>query len=128
MVPLSADSSSTVAEGAATAAAAAGEDPAFVRRYLRHVDPAEVSGRPPEDLLALASRHRSAAERRSAGQSHLHVSNGSVDVVTDDRPFLVAKSTAADSINNSTCFPCHRRRRRSLRSDKTAAPISNFVK
>ncbi|WP_225985059.1 NAD-glutamate dehydrogenase [Janibacter melonis] len=89
MVPLSADSSSTVAEGAATAAAAAGEDPTFVRRYLRHVDPAEVSGRPPEDLLALASRHRSAAERRSAGQSHLHVSNGSVDVVTDDRPFLV---------------------------------------
>ncbi|MET4078348.1 NAD-glutamate dehydrogenase [Janibacter sp. UYMM211] len=89
MVPLSADSSSTVAEGAATAAAAAGEDPTFVRRYLRHVDPAEVSGRPPEDLLALASRHRSAAEQRSAGQSHLHVSNGSVDVVTDDRPFLV---------------------------------------
>ena len=89
MVPPFADSSSTLVEQAVTAATSTGEDPAYVRRYLRHLDPGQVAGRSPDAVGDLAGHHRRAAERRATGESIVRVADGAIDIVTDDRPFLV---------------------------------------
>ncbi|GAA3611938.1 NAD-glutamate dehydrogenase [Marihabitans asiaticum] len=99
MAPLSADSTSAqdptedrsdsvAVEQAARLAADAGEDPPFVRRYLRHVE-AEVGDRSAEELLAMATAHRELAARRAPGETLVAIDGGTLRVVTDDRPFLV---------------------------------------
>ena len=89
MVPPFVDSSSELVEEAVTAAVSAGEDPTYVRRYLRHIELAQVAGRSPDALVALAARHRRAAQRRGPGESIVQAADGAIDIVTDDRPFLV---------------------------------------
>ena len=104
------DKIADVASRGATLAASLGQDPdaaaVFLRHYFRHVDAADVSSRSVENLLGLVESHYRAALRREPGQSVVLVrtprqsddgwtAGGAtvVQVVTDDRPFLVDSLT-----------------------------------
>ncbi|WP_240312451.1 NAD-glutamate dehydrogenase [Janibacter anophelis] len=71
------------------AATAAGVDPTFVERYLRHVDVEVLGDRTAEQLVAMASTHRRVAARRADDETIVEVVDGVLHVVTADRPFLV---------------------------------------
>ncbi|WP_375432443.1 NAD-glutamate dehydrogenase [uncultured Friedmanniella sp.] len=98
-----------VAAAGAAVAAALGQDPDqvadFLTHYFRHVDPADVDSRTVPDLLGLVESHyRSALARptgtavitiRTPGRADGWTAGGAtvVQVVTDDRPFLVDSLT-----------------------------------
>nr|WP_294696267.1 NAD-glutamate dehydrogenase [uncultured Friedmanniella sp.] len=104
------DKIASVASRGAALAAQLGQDPdqveIFLQHYFRHVDAVDVDSRTVEDLLGLvASHYRSALQRRS-GEPVITVrtprrgddgwsAGGAtvVQVVTDDRPFLVDSVT-----------------------------------
>ncbi len=83
------------------------EDEAFLRRYYRHVAPEDVVDRDPVDVFGAASSQRQFAQTRPQGRSLVRVytptieehgwSSGHtvVEVVTDDKPFLVDSVTMA---------------------------------
>ena len=73
----------------AEAATAAGVEPAFVDRYLRHGDVAELEGRGAEALVDLAVTHREVAAARAPGETIVRAVDGVLHIVTADRPFLV---------------------------------------
>lgn len=73
----------------AEAATAAGVEPAFVDRYLRHGDLSELRGRGPEALAELAATHREVAAVRRPDETIVRAVDGVLHVVTSDRPFLV---------------------------------------
>ncbi len=77
----------------------------FLRAYYRSVAPEDLEGRTPRQVLQTALAHRELARQRTPGQSLVRVggtpgspgaglATGSVDVVTDDMPFLVDSLTA----------------------------------
>ncbi len=98
-----------VAAAGAAAAASLGQDPGqvseFLTHYYRHVDAVDVDARTVPDLLGLVESHYRAALRRSPGVSIIALyppgrtdgwsAGGAtvVQVVTDDRPFLVDSLT-----------------------------------
>ncbi|NYF99149.1 NAD-glutamate dehydrogenase [Janibacter cremeus] len=71
------------------AATAAGVDPAFVERYLRHGDITELQGRGPRALVDMALAHRDAALHRHPEETVVRAADGVLHIVTADRPFLV---------------------------------------
>ena len=78
-----------LAEEFVTAATAAGVEPPFVERYLRHVDETVLQERSPEQLVAMATTHRRVAARRAPDETIVEIVDGVLHVVTADRPFLV---------------------------------------
>ncbi len=104
------DKIAAVARQGAAVAAGLGQDPegvtVFLRHYFRHVDAADVDSRPVENLLGLVESHYRAALDRAPGTSVISIrtprqsedgwsAGGAtvVQVVTDDRPFLVDSLT-----------------------------------
>ncbi len=100
----------SVASRAAALAAELGQDPAqvevFLHHYFRHVDAVDVDSRTEQDLLGLVAGHYRAALHRHPGEPVIAVRaprqgddgwtvGGAtvVQVVTDDRPFLVDSLT-----------------------------------
>lgn len=73
----------------ANAATAAGVEPAFVERYLRHIDETALRQRSPDQLIALATAHRDVAARRAPEETIVEIVDGALYIVTSDRPFLV---------------------------------------
>ncbi len=102
-----------IAEVAAAGAAAArefGQDPdavqGFLRHYFRHVDAVDVEERSVDDLLGLVESHYRTALRRPAARATIAIrtprqgadgwtAGGAtvIQIVTDDRPFLVDSVT-----------------------------------
>ena len=76
-------------EALARTATEAGVDPAFVERYLRHGDVAELRARGVDALVDLAVTHREIAARRRPDESIVRAADGVLHVVTSNRPFLV---------------------------------------
>ena len=87
-----------------------GQDPddvaVFLRHYFRHVDAMDVDERRVEDLLGLVASHYRAALHRPAARAVISIRTPSqrddgwtaggatvVQIVTDDRPFLVDSVT-----------------------------------
>src|SRR5919106_6288232 len=87
-----------------------GQDPhaisEFLYHYFRHVDPEDVDERSVEDLLGLVLSHHRAAAHRPAARAVITIRTPSqsedgwtaggatvVQIVTDDRPFLVDSVT-----------------------------------
>ena len=87
-----------------------GQDPddvqVFLRHYFRHVDAIDVDERGVEDLLGLVASHYRAAQHRPAARAVISIRTPSqrddgwtaggatvVQIVTDDRPFLVDSVT-----------------------------------
>jgi glutamate dehydrogenase len=78
----------------------------FLSAYYRHVPGVEVLARSSDDLLAIALAHRDLAQARASGTSTVTCLNPSIDgegwtsphtviqIVTDDKPFLVDSVTA----------------------------------
>jgi len=78
---------------------------AFVARYYAQVDPEDLAERRPDDLYGAAACHFRLAQRRVAGETKVTVYRPTVEVngwtsphtvvemVTDDRPFLVDSVT-----------------------------------
>ena len=83
------DNAPGIAGELAAAATAAGVDPAFVERYLRHADEVALRERSAHDLVALATTHREVAATRAPQETIVEVVDGALHVVTADRPFLV---------------------------------------
>ena len=105
-----ADKIAAVAARGARAAVEFGQDPdqvqAFLRHYFRHVDALDVDERSVEDLLGLVVSHYRLATSRPAARAAIAVRTPSqgddgwtaggatvVQIVTDDRPFLVDSVT-----------------------------------
>ncbi len=78
----------------------------FLEHYFRHVDPLDIDERRVEDLLGLVESHYRAAMNRPAARAHIEIgmpraavdgwsAGGAtvVQIVTDDRPFLVDSVT-----------------------------------
>jgi glutamate dehydrogenase len=101
---------SLVAVRGATIAAELGQDPdaisVFLNHYFRHVDPVDIDERSVEDLLGLVVSHYRAAAHRPAARAVITIrtpiqsddgwtAGGAtvVQIVTDDRPFLVDSVT-----------------------------------
>ena len=99
-----------VASRAAGLAREFGQDPedvaVFLRHYFRHVDAMDVDERRVEDLLGLVASHYRAALHRPAARAVISIRTPSqrddgwtaggatvVQIVTDDRPFLVDSVT-----------------------------------
>ncbi len=99
-----------IAARGASLAAELGEEPeavqTFVRHYFRHVDAIDVDARTVDDLLGLVESHYRAALQRPAARAVITIRTPSqtddgwtaggatvVQVVTDDRPFLVDSVT-----------------------------------
>ena len=99
-----------VAERGAAIAAELGQEPekvqAFLRHYFRHVDAIDVDERSIEDLLGLVESHYRLALRRPAARAIIDIrtpvaatdgwsAGGAsvIQIVTDDRPFLVDSVT-----------------------------------
>jgi glutamate dehydrogenase len=99
-----------VAARGAKIAAELGQDPdavqIFLNHYFRHVDALEVDERSVEDLLGLVESHYRAAMHRPAARAVITIGTPSqnddgwtaggatvVQIVTDDRPFLVDSVT-----------------------------------
>jgi glutamate dehydrogenase len=104
------DKIAAVAGQGAAVAASLGQDPdevaVFLRHYFRHVDAADVDSRSVDNLLGLVESHYRAALRRGPGEAVIRIrtprqsedgwtAGGAtvVQVVTDDRPFLVDSIT-----------------------------------
>ncbi|MFL6028161.1 MAG: NAD-glutamate dehydrogenase domain-containing protein, partial [Friedmanniella sp.] len=104
------DKIAAIAREGAAVAASLGQDPAqvevFLRHYFRHVDAADIDSRSVDNLLGLVESHYRAARRRAPGEAVIQVrtprqsddgwtAGGAtvVQVVTDDRPFLVDSLT-----------------------------------
>ncbi len=107
------EKSEKIAAVAARGAAIAdelGQEPekvrAFLRHYFRHVDAADVDERSIEDLLGLVESHYRLALRRPAARATIDIqtpvaaddgwsAGGAtvIQIVTDDRPFLVDSVT-----------------------------------
>ena len=101
---------SAVADRGATIAAELGQDSErvqdFLRHYFRHVDAADVDERSIEDLLGLVESHYRLALQRPAARAIIEIQSPTaaqdgwsaggasvVQIVTDDRPFLVDSVT-----------------------------------
>ena len=99
-----------VAARGARVAVGFGQDPdqvqAFLRHYFRHVDALDIDERSVEDLLGLVVSHYRLATQRPAARAAIAVRTPSqgddgwtaggatvVQIVTDDRPFLVDSVT-----------------------------------
>jgi glutamate dehydrogenase len=99
-----------VAARGASIAAPLGQQPqavsAFLSHYFRHVDAADVDDRSVEDLLGLVESHYRLAMQRPASRATVAIRSPSqsqdgwtaggatvVQIVTDDRPFLVDSVT-----------------------------------
>ena len=99
-----------VAERGAAAAVALGREPeaasAFLAHYFRHVDAADMEERSTEELLGLVNSHYRLAAQRPAARAVIAIfkpieaedgwTAGAatvVQIVTDDRPFLVDSVT-----------------------------------
>jgi glutamate dehydrogenase len=78
----------------------------FLDHYFRHVDPLDMDERSVEDLLGLVESHYRAAMNRPSARAHIEIAMPSVaadgwsaggatvvQIVTDDRPFLVDSVT-----------------------------------
>lgn len=103
------DKIAAVAAAGAAVAVSVGQDPEqvrdFLQHYFRHVDAADVDSRSVEDLVGLVESHYRAAQHRPAGRAAIRIrtphqpegwsAGGAtvVQVVTDDRPFLVDSLT-----------------------------------
>jgi len=105
-----ADKLAEVASRGAAIAAQLGEDGdrvrVFLDHYFRHVDPLDMDERSVEDLLGLVQSHYRAAMSRPSARAHIVIGMPSVavdgwsaggatvvQIVTDDRPFLVDSVT-----------------------------------
>jgi len=85
----------------------AGLGEAFLRQYYRSVAPVDLVDRDPLDLYGAALAHLRFGERRAAGEAKVRVYNPqieqygwqsthtSIEIVTDDMPFLVDSITMA---------------------------------
>ena len=99
-----------IAARGAKAAAEVGQDPddveEFLRHYFRHVDAMDMDERTVEDLLGLVESHYRLASQRPAARAAIAIRTPSqrddgwtaggatvVQIVTDDRPFLVDSVT-----------------------------------
>jgi glutamate dehydrogenase len=95
---------------AVTLAAARTDDPqlaTLVAQYWRLVSDEELAGRTPADLATATASHRELAAQRLSGELKLRVTpadveaeHTSIEIVTDDMPFLVDSVTAALSARN----------------------------
>jgi glutamate dehydrogenase len=100
----------SVAARGAKSAVEHGQDPddvgEFLRHYFRHVDALDIDERTVEDLLGLVESHYRLATRRPAARAAIAIRTPSqrddgwtaggatvVQIVTDDRPFLVDSVT-----------------------------------
>ncbi|KRE38087.1 NAD-glutamate dehydrogenase [Janibacter sp. Soil728] len=83
------DPASGLAEELVTAATAADVEPPFVERYFRHVDETALREHSVDELVGMATTHRSVAGRRAPDETIVEIVDGVLHVVTADRPFLV---------------------------------------
>ncbi|HET9650410.1 MAG TPA: NAD-glutamate dehydrogenase [Microlunatus sp.] len=99
-----------VASRGAVIASEVGEDPervrAFLQHYFRHVDPIDIDERSVDDLLGLVESHYRTAMHRPSARATIAIRTPAaaadgwsaggatvVQIVTDDRPFLVDSVT-----------------------------------
>ncbi len=107
---LKAEKLAEVASRGAAIAGELGQDPERVRvfldHYFRHVDPADIDERSVDDLLGLVESHYRTAMNRPSARATIDIRTPSsaadgwsaggttvVQIVTDDRPFLVDSVT-----------------------------------